>query len=126
VGYHPGAHDLTKQANARISSLSESDDVPYSILLHMVDEGISVPPGGVPDLGFHAVITSDYVEAVGVCQAIKPVGDVKRPGWGVVDFVGPRPGAKYGARSPSWDAASDRELDRSAMLVDVGKLSSHP
>lgn len=92
----------------------------------MVDEGVTLSSRRVPDLGFHAVLTSDDVEAVGVSKAIKPVGEVKCPVWGIVDFVGPRSGAKQGPRGPDGDFTSDLKLDGSATLIEVGKLLSNP
>lgn len=91
----------------------------------MFDEIVALPPRRVPYLGSNAVLTSDNVEAVGLCQAIKPVRDVKGPAGGTVDLVGSRPGAKEVSCGPRGDLASDRELDWPAVLVEVGKLLSH-
>lgn len=91
----------------------------------MFGEVVALPPGRVQNLSATAVLTSDDIKAMGVCEAIKPVRDVKRPLGGIVDCVGPRSSPKEGTRGPRGDVASDWEFDWPAMLFEIGKLLSH-
>lgn len=90
----------------------------------MFDEVVALPPRRIPDFGANAVLTSDDIETMRVCQAVKPVGDLKRSVGGILDRVGPRTGPKEGTCSPRGDVALDWEFDWPAMLVKIGKLLS--
>lgn len=117
----PCRHDLRKEPQTRVSSLAEGEIRSVSVLLDMLDHVVGLPPRRVEHLDVALPVGED-IEAVGLCEAIEPVGSAECADRCVVDFVHPGAGAVEGADCPRRDATSDGDLDGSSLLSEAIKL----
>ena len=119
----PGAHDLGKQAKARIAALAKAEVFPIAVSMYVFQHLLRLPSRRVEHLDEPITVRHD-VETVHVCKTIKPVIGSESPDHSVFDLVDAGTCPVEAANCPSGNFPGDWYLDGAALLGEAIKLQS--